>query len=153
MRTTISQGSLPIKLSVFFGLAGLILAGVGASAISECLLAQHWPAVEGTVLQSRVWRDSAPNHGGLEDHCAMQYLYLVHGKTYTSQSIACDANLDTELAVVRNHPQGSKVLVFYNPGHPAKSYLATSIAKDTIIVLLFGCALLAMSVTMILRSI
>ena len=119
--------------SSWVALLGLVAAGFGIfllliSGIDLCntSMARGWSATPGTVLVSRVWYDPTWHQTGMHRSEAivswqsyMKYQYQVGGKNYESERISVEGFNNRRVVIAREHPAGSSVTVFYDPGNPA----------------------------------
>ncbi|MHC4588421.1 MAG: DUF3592 domain-containing protein, partial [Planctomycetota bacterium] len=119
-------------VSVFDGF--LIYGGVRQAR------AESFPTVEGRITRSEITthRDS---EGGTTFGADIAFTYRVDGTAYTSDRYRYGemSSSDSSVAsgVVRAHPVGANVRVFYNPRDPADAILMPGIAGQDVMLGLF----------------
>jgi hypothetical protein len=94
------------------------------SGISQILLhesSKDWPSVEGQVINSHVtfmpdWQDPAWR-------VRVSYDYSVNGISYSSSKSGSYASERSARGAGARYPQGSTVLVFYDPSSPSRAVL------------------------------
>lgn len=87
-----------------------------------------WPAVEGTVVESRLrlWRSSGPSNA-TEQVARVVFTYEVNGRRYAADTpewtiIGAGWGADAE-GVVARYPRGARVPVRYDPAGPHRAVL------------------------------
>jgi hypothetical protein len=104
----------------------------------------HWPATSGTIVHSE--RVYEPGRETSHYHADVTFSYKVNGASYLSHQISLwSADLsdygEENKTFVQNHPQGSAVDVYYDPGNPANAVLVPG-AHERLSQLLMGAGAL-----------
>ena len=129
-------------------LAGAILVGLGVALWGFIVLQKqrasyHWPATRGMIVHSeRVYVPGGGSSSSSHYRADMTYSYKVNGTRYISHQISLwSADLsdygDENKTFVANHPKGSVVDVYYDPGNPANAVLIPG-AHEKLYKLLMG---------------
>lgn len=99
-----------------------------------------YPAVTGTVTRSEVLSHTG-SKGGTHYTADIQYKYSVNGRPYSGNTMRFNkvnaANSGDAGAIVRAHPSGSPVQVYFNPVAPDESLLFPGIAGADFMMVLF----------------
>lgn len=91
--------------------------------------ARAWPTVPGRVLESRVDSYETRENGRLRTTCTpvIEYAYAVHGNEYRGRQIrlglAVEGSRTLAEKTVARYPQGSEVVVHYDPANAANAAL------------------------------
>jgi hypothetical protein len=121
---------------------GLIGAIVGA---------QGWPATEGEVVKSEVYRDRGVYYPRVE------YRYLVEGSELTGSVVSFGGVFGTNFSktparsVVDHYPSGRQVLVYYDPRRPSRSCLERTAGLRWLMFAGVGVAMLATGLRLLWR--
>lgn len=123
------EGRLRAKSQAFGATTLAALATVVAVVAAACLLApMGWARAQGVVLSSAFINASGNDTRG----ASVQYQYEVDGHTYINDRLSLfrsagkyDAGsgqwMWDDRRLVNEHPQGSAIEVFYDPGTPSRS--------------------------------
>ena len=110
-----------------------------------------WPMTQGRITSSRLVEYShSSEHGDSSSYGPkVEYEYGVAGQTYRGKRVSFGSeasyNKAREQAVVERYKVGTSVEVFYDPASPADAVLERRAASSTVILLLVGVALIAMT--------
>jgi hypothetical protein len=83
---------------------------------------RHWPSVTGFVLNSKFEKN--PGSGNDVSYVAeIKYSYEIVGKTYTNDDLGYEREAadDDVRSLIQEHPDGSKITVYYDPSRPSRS--------------------------------
>ena len=127
----------------------LIASGLGTSAIGLYYIhggdtSSTWPSCPGTVLESKVvvhHYSGGGAHGSSHTTYSPEitYSYTVSEKQYTGNRYSYGATANENAhKVVRNHPVGSEVKVFYSPSQPGRSVLTPGVQQSAYHICIFG---------------
>lgn len=123
------EGRLRAKSQAFGATTLAALATVVAVVAAAYLLApMRWPRAQGVVLSSAFINASGNDTRG----ASVQYQYVIDGHTYINDRLSLfrsAGNYDVgsgqwlwdDQRLVDEHPQGSAIEVFYDPGTPSRS--------------------------------
>ncbi len=110
---------------------------------------KHWPSVEGTVIESRVYYSNG-------ESAHMTYSYVVNGRKYTGNNITVESIFwyTTRSAgrIASRSKKGDRIKVYYNPENPGDSVLKVGVCPETYIGLVLGIIFLLVEIEMIKRS-
>ena len=127
---------------------GIILVGLGFCVRKNELAARGWAQASGMILTSRVQDAPAPK-GGREFFPVIEYEFSFDGQTFkTSHWRVGNYSLgqrETAETITSCYPAGSRVNVFVNPKHPAKSVLEYGTSPLSWIPLVLGTLLIALA--------
>jgi hypothetical protein len=154
---------------LLWGLAGML----GLNILKVRRIAAEgaaWPQTEGVVLLSQVLQHrSSDGSGGSSTSYSAQvnYQYTVAGKIHQGDKLDFSqlgmsgrrvaGGHKAALAAAARFPTGGAVSVYYNPANPAEAVLEkksagiTVMLIGTIILLIGGCAILAIQFPILLR--
>ncbi len=110
---------------MLFGiLVVLLLAAIFVGAIvyqsKKNKAAAQWPAVQGRIVQSEVFRSH--NDDGPTDEPLITYEYVAGGKTYRSRRVKFSFKPQTQ-PTLKKYPMGAVVPVYYDPSNPSEAVL------------------------------
>jgi hypothetical protein len=140
------EGSQPPG-ALFFGLCSLWTLFMIWDNRRQVARARRWPTADGIVVSStaEAYETSAgaPNRGGRVKlyEPVVEYSYEVNGREYHSTKVSFGARVSTQLqkaaeARAARYPRDAKVVVHYDPEHPALAVLETGVASQTGTILL-----------------
>jgi hypothetical protein len=142
------DGATP-QASIFFGVAGLVMAAITASNIREAARARGWPVTQGRISRSEletVRLSPGAKRGATVTayRPLIEYEYRVDGHEHRSRRVRLGATRSTtkERASIELVPfaVGSTVEVHYDPAAPEQALLETRVgllAYTTLICLIF----------------
>lgn len=98
-------------------------------------LAQNFATAPCQILSSDLTQFSFMHSG-----VSVEYAYTVNGKEYRGSRYRYDDDYSSNPggAIVRRFPKWSEHIVYYDPGNPANSVLATGIAGSDLMMILFS---------------
>lgn len=118
--------SIDVLLIVLIILGAVLTYYFGIRTIQTVYEAERWPVVQGTVLTSRIIESESDDSTTYSGYVA--YSYAVDGNEYrndrysfmsvSSSCYSCARN------IVKSHPKGAAVRVYYDPLDPARSVLS-----------------------------
>ena len=120
--------------AVFIG-AGYFILHLGMNAYHMGKASEAWPAVQGSVIHSKV--ASSHDSKGTKYSADVQYAYRVDGKEYKSNKIDATAGTSSSsdssgaYETVNQYPVGQTVNVHYNLSKPYQSVLNPGVATST----------------------
>ena len=98
---------------------------LGILKVKSLYEAERWPNVQGRVLSSRIIESSGDDSTTYRGYVA--YSYTVDGREFKNDQVAfmsvSSSCYSCARKIVRDHPQGGSVRVFFNPENPAESVL------------------------------
>ncbi|BCJ91713.1 hypothetical protein IZ6_24480 [Terrihabitans soli] len=123
--------SLKLAIAGLAIVAGLAFIAVNFRRRSLARRAASWPAVAGTITQSRTARRWGLGNGiwiaGLWYVPDIVYRYEVDGRTYTGRKITLAdtgyPKLRAAREIIDRYPEGTAVSVFYDPAKPKRAFL------------------------------
>jgi hypothetical protein len=109
--------------------------------------AKGWPTAEGVIVSSKAGVFTASSGGPTRGtrvklyEPVIEYSYQVNGREYHSTQVSFGARVSTqsqEAAEQRaaRYPQGSKVVVHYDPQHASIAVLETSVTSQSVTIVL-----------------
>lgn len=136
----------------------LTLAGVSVTAIAlhQLLLAvrsKRWPAVQGTVLGSRV--DEVTGDEATLLHPIVRYRYTVNGQNYTGTRIRIGGPIPVSwpgpaVRLVSRYPAGHICQVYLNPADPSSACLEPGVHWQLLLLPLIGSTFLGLGIGLFL---
>jgi hypothetical protein len=134
-----SRVAFTLFISLFF-LIGLGLLGWGLISLYRGRQALTWPTVEGRLSECRLQENS--DSDGATWQVIVRYGYTVGGSDYEGDRVAfgyCGSSASAEHRAIHEKLQrASRVLVRYDPAHPANSVLAAGFNRSTFVILTFA---------------
>jgi hypothetical protein len=128
-----------IFISLFF-LVGLGLLGKGLYSYWQGRRALMWPTTEGRILECKVLENSDGEDSTWEVKAL--FSYAVDGREFQGNRIgfgyARSGAREEHQAIYDKLPQGSRVLVRYDPGDPNSSVLAAGFNRSIFLTLAFA---------------
>jgi hypothetical protein len=105
-----------------------------------------WPTTTGEVTHSK-WEDTKDHRGDRLYTAEIKYRYHVDGVAYTADRIAFGRAEESNAVrdLLRAHPTGSTIDVFYDPQHPAHATVMRGAGWLVIVPFLSGLSALALS--------
>lgn len=135
--------SIILGLFVF---AGLLATLWGLRVIVMARKTLQWPAVEGTIEESKVSFESSETNDLLPH---IKFCYSVEQQTFHQvMKFSGDITPSQEFAksYVDKYPVGASVQVYYNPLNPEMATLEPGLAKGDWLVLAIGLGMLVMGI-------
>ncbi|MCP4379355.1 MAG: DUF3592 domain-containing protein [bacterium] len=137
---------LPSCKKTLLGAAGLTLfwcglTGVFVAFVAHAIYQSHdarkrFVSTNGEVIASKVKAGGDNTYEPI-----IKYSYIVNGKKYTSQryTFGSSSSSDRSLAsdIVKNHPPGKKITVWYDPGKPTEATISIETPSLYYFLLLF----------------
>jgi hypothetical protein len=115
----------------FLSIPGVILCLWGGVSIAFQYPSCKWPSVEGKII-SQFYREFPYDfkHRVTKAQLEIRYAYTVAGTTYESDRFSLWRSIyqDPDYAVrafADQHPKGTPIAVYYDPGNPKKAVLRT----------------------------
>ena len=146
---------------VFLFLLGLLFAAVGGFVsfyfgkplIDEAKASESWPTVQGSVTESRL--ESHTDDGSTTYSVHVVYEYTVKGQRLVSDRVWFGGDYSTSersgmQQIVRDHPVGKQVTVYYSPDDPTEAVLMPGAYFSTYIIFVVGMAFLGAGSIMLL---
>jgi hypothetical protein len=135
----------------WWGITGTF-AGIVVLRIARHLDAERrFQSTEGTVLRSRV--ETSRGSKSTQYRPSVQYRYTADGKELVGDRYSFDtsSSSDTLLAndVVRAHPAGKAITVYYDPEHPETAILSLPVPNGLLVQLLFVQPFLTIGVVLL----
>jgi hypothetical protein len=134
-----SMGCLLGITLFWWGITGTF-SGIVVLGIARHLDAEHrFRSTDGTVLRS--WVETSRGRKSTQYSPHVQYRYTAEGKELVGDRYTFDtsSSSDTVLSndVVRAHPAGKTVTVYYDPDHPETAILSLPVPNSLLVLLLF----------------
>lgn len=118
-KVRVSQSRKGILIGIFTLLIGVLMLMGFITENQEVELieeAANWPTTEGVITGSYVANND------YADIPVVKYEYVVDGHTYSSSGVGFGVN-GTEGPDLEKYPEGRRVTVYYQPGHPQRAIL------------------------------
>lgn len=137
----------PTVLIGVFILIGLVIVGFGAYSLKRAKAAEHWPTVQGSIVESRFETDSGDDTTTYKTH--VRYNYSVGGVDYSSKRIAFgyagSSSYNFHREIKNQLTEKTTLAVRYNPDNPSQATL--SFGKNSMInfLIIFGVVWLVFS--------
>jgi len=152
--TASDDSSSPGMVALVLAVVGVLMLATGTLRLWEGLGSSAWPAVEGTVLESRLEVSSDAETTTTTAH--IRYEYVVDGARWVSSRIWLaqpSVNLSAwSRRMVETHPAGAAVRVHYRPDNPWESALVVGAGPAAYAQPVAGGALLAIAAVMLGRT-
>jgi hypothetical protein len=132
---------MSILIPVIFGLLGIGLIILAIVQRYKAKAAEAWPTVPGVILSSGLSRhDSYDADTGTSTSFKpeVQYQYSVMGQNFVGDQISFgNVSYSYNIAAkkIAPYPQGTQVLVHYNPSDPSKAVLETKSAGGVVLII------------------
>ena len=129
----------------FVIIAGGVAVLYGVYCFFRLKAVQNWPAVEGKILQSA--KSTKLVNFQRQEDADIVYQYTVGSKTYTSTVIKAGGDMSSTPSktsqseadqLLTKYPEGSPVMVYYNPKFPQMACLEKGGAEAMVISIGFG---------------
>ncbi|MFZ5595342.1 MAG: DUF3592 domain-containing protein [Pseudomonadota bacterium] len=120
---------------ILFTLAGFLAMAWGWNIIAKGRKTSRWPTVEGVIERSELASDADDLLPGIE------FSYTVNGQSYRRTfEFARDITPSQELAksYVEKYAAGTRVTVYYDPGHPEHATLEPGLGRGDWMVFALG---------------
>jgi len=138
LRGIFPQGAEP-QFVFFFGLGTLLLAYIQISNQREARLAAGWPTTPGRIVSSKV-ESFMQRVGGRSGNtvrfyqAVVEYAFNVEGREYHSTRLSFGAVESTPKGPAEDkaarYPEGSQVMVHYDPQNPPNAVLEPKVARN-----------------------
>ncbi len=117
-----------LAVTVFWcGMTGVFAALIIGAILKQLDARRRFAKAPGVVVSSRVKYHPATSDSGATYEPIVKYRYAVAGRDYVSTRYAYSFGSTGEQkharAIVRRHPKGAKITVYYDPKDPASSVL------------------------------
>jgi hypothetical protein len=123
-----------------------------------CLVARHWPSVEGKVLSSKVngkwFHGTSDSFAGERYRAHIVYEYVVDGKSHTGDRVGLqpenmwDGRRSGAERIVKRFAKGASVRVYVDPGNAKRSAIAVEIPWWVWIVFAAPCLALIFAIVL-----
>ena len=119
----------------------------------QIIASQDWPTISGSIIEHFVfegqaaWRDA---DGTINSYTVyipgLEYRYEVDSREYTSKKIhygttwglpSFNTSREAKAFAAREYPEGSEVIVRYDPGNPANAFVLETLPSDTSFITIF----------------
>ena len=136
----------------FFTLFGVVWTAISVYVLARSRRSESWSRAVGTVVSTEVKRVHSGNPstgtGSLTYEPSIQYEYSVGGSKYANATYAMaplpwTADPAPADAIVKQHPVGGQVTVFYDPSNPGDSALVAGTSRGNWYFLLMGAVFVA----------
>jgi hypothetical protein len=132
---------------IFFGLCSLWIVYMILDNRRQAGRAKGWPTAEGMVVSSKAGSFSTSSGGATRGtrvklyEPVVEYSYQVKGRDYHSTQVSFGARVSTQSQEVAEqraarYPQGSRVVVHYDPQHASIAVLETTVAFQPMMIVL-----------------
>jgi len=122
-------------------ITGVFVGFVGCTFYKSYDAQKRFVTTEGEVLASKVKRHEGDSDSGPTYEALVKYRYTVDGSEYTSMRYSYGSMASSDrshaAAVVKAHPKGRRVTVWYDPRKPAEAVLHVRVPTDHYFLLLF----------------
>jgi len=139
-----SSGGCAVGFFLIFGLFWTVLVGafdaITIYGMVRSEQAKSWPAVTGTITHSEIERYT--DSDGTTYSADLEYVYEVDGREYAATryrfgGFTSSSDRSYASGIVRAHPVGAEVDVFYNPDDPADAVLSRGVGGSDYFIALF----------------
>ena len=138
----------PTVLIGVFIIIGIVIIGFGAYSLKRARAAEHWPTVQGAIVESRFETNSGDDTTTYRTH--VRYNYSVGGVEYSSKRIAFgyagSNNYQFHREIKDQLTEKTTLAVRYDPNNPSQATL--SFGKNGMInfFIIFGVVWLVFSI-------
>lgn len=144
LRAVFPPGAEP-HFAIFLGLSTLLLVWIQGSAEREARRAKSWPTTSGRIVSSRVGSYEKRVGGGGQTgklyrfySAVVEYAYTVKDRQYHSTQLSFGAQDSTTAkgpadAKAARYPEGSEVVVHYEPRNPGNAVLEVKAALNWLV--------------------
>jgi hypothetical protein len=139
------------------GVVGAGLFALGWFQYRKVRASRGWPSTVGRMLSGRV--ETGVESGGDDGpdttsyYPAIQYEYQVDGRTYRGNDIAFNRKTYSSQkqaeAALRVYPEGSDMLVYYDPRQPGRAVLERKASAGTVLMVIGGVIVVLVVAAMI----
>lgn len=132
---------MTVLIPLIFGLLGIGLIILAIVQRNKAKAAEAWPTAPGVILSSGLSRhDSYDTDTGTSTSFKpeVQYQYNVMGQNFTGDKLSFgNVSYSYNIAAkkIAPYPQGTQVLVHYDPADPSKSVLETKSAGGVVLLI------------------
>jgi len=141
-------------IGYFFIGFGIVFINIGTWVYFYFKGSEEWPTANGLVLISQVITGLSDGRRRYEHK--FRYEYSVEKVSYTNHVYSCDTVNDTKASaekMVDRYPEGSKLIVHYNPKNPKRSMIIPGSGKTHLFLIGVGFVLLLVGGGMAIKGI